>query len=202
MSSLIASGLPFVYFMLVASLTPGPNNVMLTASGINFGYKRTLPHILGVVVGCALLLLLVVLGVGAAYHAYPPLQLILKVLGSCYLVYLAYRILTASGVGLKEEREHASRPIRFIEAFGFQFINPKAIVFFITAVNILPDERSLFERCLIAVIGSSLVCMLSTHTWTFFGKLLAKLFRNDRTRLIVNVLLALLLLATIPMMVR
>ncbi|MDP0500793.1 MAG: LysE family translocator [Verrucomicrobiota bacterium JB022] len=202
MSSLIVSGLPFVYFMLVASLTPGPNNVMLTASGINFGYQRTWPHILGVIGGCAIVMLLAALGMGAAYHAYPPLQVIMKALGSCYLVYLAYRILKAGRLGLQEKSEQTARPLRFVEAFGFQFINPKAIVFAVTAVNILPDYYTVFECCLVAVVGSTLVCILSTHTWTFFGKLLAKLFRNDRSRRIVTILLALLLLATIPMMWR
>lgn len=193
--------LPFFYFLLIAAVTPGPNNVMLTASGMNFGYIKTLPHILGIYVGFTTLILLCAFGVGAAYHAFPQIEIVLKILGSLYLVYLAFKIATAGRLGLKEKEQSAKRPITFVEAAMFQFINPKALVACLTAISLLPPDMGILQSLFIIITLNTFTCFVSTSTWTVFGKMIAGLFRDDKTRQIINIALAILLLATIPMMV-
>lgn len=197
---LFLTALPFFYFMFIAAMTPGPNNVMLTASGMNFGYARTIPHILGIIIGFQVLILLCLLGVGALYNAFPPIEIALKVLGSAYLAYLAYKIYTAGRVGLKECQDKTVRPMNFIEAAAFQFINPKGVVFAIAAVSFLSADLTLIQKAIIITCVCLITSTLSTHTWTLFGKMIAALFRNDKSRHIINALLAIALLATIPMM--
>lgn len=198
---LLLAGLPLFYFMFIASITPGPNNVMLTASGMNFGYLRTLPHIFGIMAGFQVLILLCALGMGAVYKAMPQIEIVLTILGAGYLIYLAYRIATAGRVGLQDKARTTTRPLNFFEAFAFQFINPKGVVFSIAAVSILPAEMSITQICLIIFISTLINSTVSTHVWTLFGKMIASLFRNDKIRHRINIALAILLLATIPMMV-
>ena len=198
---LLLAGLPLFYFMFIASITPGPNNVMLTASGMNFGYLRTLPHIAGIVSGFQVLILLCAFGMGSIYQAFPQIEIVLKALGAAYLLYLAYRIATAGRVGLKDRSKKATRPLNFFEAFSFQFINPKGVVFSLAAISILPGGLTLLEICTIIFISTLINSIIATHTWTLFGKMIAALFRDDKIRHIINIVLAVLLLATIPMMV-
>lgn len=110
-------------FAIVSSLTPGPNNAMLLASGVNFGFRRTIPHGLGVSIGFFVLVVCTGLGLGALFAAYPPLHVVLKVAGAIYLLYLAYKIATSDGMG---GAKAGSRPITFLQAAAFQWINPKA----------------------------------------------------------------------------
>ncbi len=201
MFDLLLPSLPFFYFLFVASITPGPNNVMLTASGMNFGYQRTIPHMLGIYVGFTIYLTICAFGVGAAVAAYPPVLMGLKALGAVYLVYLSYRILKAGRIGLHEKAKNAARPLTFLEAAGFQFINPKGVVFGLAAASLLPPEASLIQIGLIVFVSSTISCIASLNTWVLFGKAVASLFRDDKTRMIINIILAFLLLATLPMMV-
>lgn len=198
---LFLGALPFFYFLLIAAVTPGPNNVMLTASGMNFGYKRTIPHILGIYAGFSTLILLCILGIGAAYEAFPQIDVVLKIGGSAYLIYLAYKISGGGRLHLRETAEKTASPLTFSQAALFQFINPKAIVACLTAISLLPAEMDLSERLLVVFVINSLCCLASTTTWTLFGKVIATCFRDDKIRHIINIVLALLLLATIPMMV-
>lgn len=197
---LILAALPFFYFVFIASITPGPNNVMLTASGMNFGYLRTLPHIFGIMTGFQVLILLCACGVGAIYQAFPQIKMVLKILGSVYLVYLAYKIYTSGRVGLQAKAEKTVRPLNFFEAFGFQFINPKGVVFSFAAISLLPVNLSFMNLCLIILATGMISSSISCHVWVVFGKLIAALFRDDKTRHLINIALALLLLGTLPMM--
>ena len=201
MPEIILSTLPFIYLLLVGSITPGPNNVMLTASGMNFGYLKTIPHMLGVYIGFIVLMLLCTFGVGALVAAYPQVLIGIQVLGGAYLLYLAWRIFNGGRVGVNDQAEKTVRPLNFWEAFTFQFINPKAVVFGLAATALLPEGVSMFELGLLVVVAVTLTCPLSVNVWTLFGKAVAKLFRDDKIRRIINAVLALLLLATLPMMV-
>lgn len=196
----IISALPFFYMIFVACMTPGPNNVMLTASGMNFGYKRTIPHITGIISGYTTLLMLCAFGVGAAIDAFPPLMMGLKILGSAYLIYLAWRIYNGGRIGAQQKAKETMRPLTFLEAAAFQFINPKAIVFGLAAIALMPADISVIERIVIVLLGASMSGIVSTNTWTLFGAAVSKLFRDDKIRYIINTILALLLLATLPMM--
>lgn len=198
---IIVAALPFFYLNFIGCITPGPNNVMLTASGMNFGYLKTVPHMLGIFFGFVILLWLCAFGVGAAYEAYPPVQVALKVLGCAYLLYLAYRIFRAGRVGLNKASQEAQQPLTFWEAFGFQYINPKAIVFGLAAVNLLPADMAFWMKAVIILFTAVITCGISLNVWTLFGKMVAELFRDDKIRQIINTVLALLLIATIPMMI-
>ena len=195
-----AAFLPFFYFLLIAAITPGPNNVMLTASGMNFGYKRTIPHIMGIYIGFSALLMLCALGVGAAYEAFPQIGTVLKIGGSAYLLYLAWKIANSGRLHLREKAEAAAKPLTFTQAALFQFINPKAVVACLTALSLLPAQISILHSLILILVLNTICCLSSTTLWTLFGKVIAKLFRDDKIRNIINIALALLLVATIPMM--
>ena len=128
--------LPLALFAFVSSITPGPNNIMLTSSGLLFGFARTVPHILGVCVGLGLILALSAFGIGTVLLAVPALELILKTLGSGYLLYLAWQL---RRMAFKQDEGGAAQPMSFARAVMFQFINPKCWVMAITgAAAFLP----------------------------------------------------------------
>lgn len=187
--------LPLAWYCFVMGMTPGPNNLMLAASGMNFGIRRTLPHILGVILGFSVLFLLVGLGIGALYAEVPALQQVLRWVGSAFLVYLAWRI---AGAGAIETPEDAT-PLRFHEAALFQFANPKAWVFSLTAAATFLGSGGLAGALVLTVAG---MCMtiVSTTTWTLFGAALARWIASERMQRRVNLAFALALLATVPLM--
>lgn len=186
--------LPFAWYSLVMGMTPGPNNLMLAASGMNFGIRQTLPHILGVIVGFGLLFLLVGLGIGTLYTEVPAVQQLLRWAGAAFLVYLAWRI---AGAGAIETPEDAT-PLRFHEAALFQFANPKAWVFSTTAsASFLGNGGT--AGAVVLCVASIAVTLLSTVTWTLFGAALARLISKPRVQRRVNLAFALALLATVPL---
>ncbi len=117
-------------FALITSITPGPNNIMLTASGANFGFKRTLPHVAGIICGMMLLNISVGVGLGTLFTQFPIVQQVLRVAGSAYLLYLAYKLLSFSSLGKVEDN---AKPFSLLEATAFQAINPKAWIMVISA---------------------------------------------------------------------
>src|SRR5262249_2063697 len=121
---------PYATYYFVMSITPGPNNVMLTASGANFGFRRTLPHMFGISAGCAVQLIAVGAGLGALFSHWPVLQTVLQWAGAAYLLWLGWKL-----IGSGEIREgHAAQPVTFLQAAAFQFVNPKAWVMSLSAV--------------------------------------------------------------------
>ena len=191
--------LPFVTYTFVMSITPGPNNVMLTASGANFGLRRTLPHLLGIAAGFVLQLLAVCAGLGALFHRWPALQSALGWAGAAYLLYLGWHML---GQGESQARAD-TRPVQLIEAAMFQFLNPKAWVMSVTAVTLfLPRELGpLTSGAYMAGVmeGIGLPCMA---VWALFGSSLRGFLAAPRGRLAFNITMALALVGTAVMMVR
>ncbi|HEY7964264.1 MAG TPA: LysE family translocator [Steroidobacteraceae bacterium] len=191
--------LPFITYTFVMSITPGPNNVMLTAAGANFGFRRALPHMLGIACGFVVQLLAVCAGLSALFARWPALQSALGWVGAAYLVYLGWRMLR-----LESSAERAaSRPVSFLEAAAFQFLNPKAWVMTVTAATLfLPQELPWFARGLyMAGIaeGVGLPCMA---VWALFGSSLRGLLAAPRGRRVFNAAMALALATTAVMMVR
>ncbi len=205
-TQLFLAALPFFSFFLVASITPGPNNFMLAASGMNYGYRRTVPHMLGVAVGFCSLMLLCMLGVGAVFQTFPALQFALKTLAALYLLYLAYQMAREalsqpSGADGTNETP-ARKPMSFTQAALFQYINPKAWVMGITSTaTFLPAAALLSEKTALIVLAVLFIGVPCIIIWTLFGTVIAVLFTSDKTRKLVNLTLAALLVATIPMMV-
>jgi threonine/homoserine/homoserine lactone efflux protein len=172
--------LALIVFAFVTSITPGPNNFMLLASGVNFGFRRTIPHMLGIGGGFLSLLLGVGFGLGALLTAYPSLHLALKLAGGAYLLYLAWRI--AMSRSLSEKDGKAARPMTFLEAAAFQWVNPKAWVMAVTAMAVYSDPAAPFLSVLVVALAFALVNLPSVSTWAGFGMALRG-FLADPVRL-------------------
>jgi threonine/homoserine/homoserine lactone efflux protein len=168
--------LALVVFAFVTSITPGPNNFMLLTSGVNFGFRRTIPHMLGIGGGFLSLLLGVGFGLGALLTAYPPLHLALKLAGGAYLLYLAWRI--AMSRALSEKDGKAARPMTFLEAAAFQWVNPKAWVMAVTAMAVYSDPAAPFLSVLVVALAFALVNLPSVSTWAGFGTALRGFLAN------------------------
>ncbi len=179
------------YFVMFA--TPGPNNAMLTASGIKFGFKKTLPHLLGIPFGHVIQITLVCLGLGQLFLKYPSLQFYLKWLCFAYLLYLGWKILGSFSNSKKE----SGRPLKFYEAALFQFINPKAWVVALTAATaFFPNEES-FIIAIVFVAGTApFVCFPSICLWALFGSSIKLIIKNTKIKKIIEYLLAILLVVT------
>lgn len=181
-------------FAVVTCFTPGPNNTMLMASGLNFGFGRSVPHVLGVSLGFAGMVLAVAFGISAVFEAFPALYQILKVVSVAYLAWLAWRIARASP---KIGEAEGSRPFTFLEAAAFQWVNPKAWIMALgaSATYVLAASPTLSVFAigfvfLIAGLGSS-------STWAFGGTALRRLIRRPGWVRAINIVLALLLVGSL-----
>ncbi len=146
---------PVAWYVFVMAGTPGPNNAMLAASGMNFGLMRTLPHIAGICVGITLLMLATGLGLGVIFATVPEAQTALAIVGSIYLVYLAWRIANAGAPSAAE----GAKPIGFAEAFGFQFLHPKGWVMALNAALLMPDFESVAVKAVVlGILALSVGC--------------------------------------------
>jgi len=185
-------------YSFVTSVTPGPNNLMLLASGVNFGIVRTIPHILGIGSGFMTLLFAVGFGLGAVLMAFPVLHLALKVAGGAYLLYLAYR--TAMSRSLKDG-EAKAQPMTFLEAAAFQWVNPKAWVMALTSMAVYTNPERPFLSVLIISLVFAVLNIPTVAIWAGFGTALRG-FLSDPARLKwFNIAMGLLLVATLwPML--
>jgi len=191
--------LALLVFALVTSITPGPNNFMLLASGVNFGFRRTIPHMLGIGIGFFVLLLAVGFGLGAVLTAYPVLDTALKIAGGAYLLYLAWKIGSSRSLG--DGKATGAQPLSFAQAFAFQWVNPKAWVMAVTAMAVYTNPQRPFLTVLIVGVAFALVNLPSVSTWAGFGVALRG-FLSDPVRLKwFNVAMGILLAATLVPMV-
>ncbi len=181
-------------FAIVASFTPGPNNTMLMASGANFGLVRSAPHMLGVVVGFAVLLLSIGLGLGGLFAAWPALQGVLQVGGALYLLYLAWKIATAKGVG---GGGSGARPQTFRQALAFQWINPKAWMIGVSAFATYAPKTGYVPAVLVIVAVFAAVNVPCALTWTGFGVGLRRFLDRPAVLRAFNITMAALLIASL-----
>lgn len=186
-------------FTFVTAFTPGPNNIMVTASGVNFGFARTIPHMAGITVGFIVLVAACAAGLGALFTAVPALQLALKIVGSLYMLWLAWKVANARPAS--DEPDDLAQPLTFLQAAAFQWVNPKAVVIGLTAISLYvrPDHR--VTDVLIVLVLFGLFTALTVITWTGFGVALRGVLRDPRRARIFNVVMALLLVASIVPMV-
>jgi len=177
----------FATYSFVMSITPGPNNVMLTASGANFGFRRTVPHILGIVFGFSVVLLAVCAGLDALFTRWPNLQTALRWAGALYLVYLGWRILRSGEAGTG----HSPKPLTLVEAAAFQFLNPKAWVMTLTAAAMfLPRELGFLTACTYMVAVMAIVNLPCITIWALFGSSLRGYLARPSGRVAFNVVMA------------
>ena len=181
-------------FALVGSITPGPNNSLLLASGSRFGFRRTAPHVAGTAVGMGALVFAVAGGVGVVLLAVPGIDLALKVVGSAYLLYLAARILGSRGAGATV----AARPLGLLGGVGFQFANPKGWLFALAAAGtFLPPGLTPLAGAVAVAATCAVVILGTAAVWAAGGAALHRLTDDGRAQRVVNVALALVLAASV-----
>ena len=183
-------------FSFATSITPGPNNIMLLSSGLTFGYKKTIPHLLGVVIGFPLMALLVGLGLGKIFESYPTILTMLKIVGTVYLLWLAWKI--ANSTPSFNENANNSTPLKFMPIVLFQWVNPKNWIKIITAMSVYVDsaENALSQILVITIVFLSTV-IVSANTWTLGGVALKRFIKNKKAIRVFNISMAILLILSI-----
>ncbi|WP_299191815.1 LysE family translocator [uncultured Litoreibacter sp.] len=182
-----------VVFAFVSSITPGPNNLMLMASGANFGFVRTMPHMLGIALGFTVMVFLVGMGLAQVFDAYPVLHDVLKVLSVLYMCWLAWKIANAAP---PREGETAGTPMTFLQAAAFQWVNPKAWAMALTAVTVYSlGTTPLAVAAVAATFG--IVNGPAVSTWTIIGQQLRRILTNPTRLRVFNWGMAVLLIASL-----
>ena len=181
-------------FWFVTAYTPGPNNVIASYSGFNFGIKKTIPHILGVTLGFTSLVIFLSIGLVNVFKLFPIIQIVIKYLGTLFLIYLAYKIAftTSSNETQKEN------PVKFIETFLFQYLNPKGVTVAIIVVSTYVEiGMNYINYATQIVVLAFLFSVTSITLWTFIGKFLRKFATNDKFIKYFNYVMSGLLLLSI-----
>jgi threonine/homoserine/homoserine lactone efflux protein len=184
-------------FAFVTSVTPGPNNLMLMASGANFGFRRTVPHMLGVGLGFVLMTFLVGVGLAGLFQTYPLAVTVLEVVSVVYMLWLAWKIAHAAA---PRDRQAGGTPMTFLQAAAFQWVNPKAWAMALTAVTVHAPDRSLWAVALVALIFGA-INLPSVSLWTLIGQQLRRVLTNARRLTVFNWTMAgLLVLSLAPVL--
>ena len=190
--------LAIALFAFVSSITPGPNNLMLMASGANFGLRRTLPHMLGVCLGFTFMVALVGAGLMQVFDMVPYSYMALKVASVGYLLYLAWKIANA---GPAKGHDGSGRPMTFLQAAAFQWVNPKAWAMALTAITAYAPDRSLLAVAVVAGVFG-LVNLPSVTSWAVLGQQMARVLTNSRRLMIFNWTMAGLLVLSLYPVIR
>ena len=186
--------LSIALFWFVSAYTPGPNNVVASYSGFNFGISKTIPHILGVTLGFTSLVIFLTIGLINVFKLFPIIQIVIKYLGTLFLLYLAYKIAFSSG----SEKVQRNNPVKFIETFLFQYLNPKGVsVAIIVVSNYVELGQNYINYATQVVFLAFLFSSTSITLWTFIGKFLRKFATNDKFIKHFNYVMSALLLLSI-----
>jgi threonine/homoserine/homoserine lactone efflux protein len=177
------------------TFTPGPNNIMLTASGVNFGFRRTVPHMLGVALGFPAMVTAIGLGLGELFEAYPQIHEVLKYAGIAYLLWLAWKVATAAP---SEDTGVKAKPLNFLQAAGFQWVNPKAWIIAVGAIATYTTlNGDVVQEVLFIAAVFCLVTFPTVALWTLFGSAIRRLLRAPRARTLFNWGMATLLVVSL-----
>ena len=181
-------------FWFVTAFTPGPNNIVASYSGFNFGIKKTIPHILGVTLGFTALIISLIIGLINIFKIYPNIQEVLKYLGTLFLLYLAFKISFSSS----DNSSNSENPVKFIETFLFQFLNPKGVIVGIIVVSTyIQVDENYVNYSLQVIILALLFSVTSITSWTLVGRFLRKFATNEKFIKYFNYAMSLLLLLSI-----
>ena len=184
-------------FAFVTSVTPGPNNMMLLASGVNFGFARSLPHMLGISIGHSLMVFLVGLGLGGVMQAWPPAMILLKGTSIGYMLWLAWKIANAGAPG---QGKAAAKPFNFLQAAAFHWVNPKAWAMALGAISAYAGDGSLASVAIVAAVFAA-VNLPSVSVWAAAGEVLRGwLAHPPRLRAFNWTMAGLLVLSLIPVL--
>ena len=169
--------LPLIFFSIAAAFTPGPNNIVGSYSGFNFGIKKSLPLILGVTFGYTTLITLLAAGLNVVFNTYPILKTIIKIIGSLFLIYLAYKISFQNQV----EEKKIKNPVTFYDTFIFQFVNPKGVFAAITSISLFVElGPNYFFHSLVVIMVSFFCAITSITSWCLLGKFLRRFSENKK----------------------
>lgn len=188
--------LALLLFAFATSVTPGPNNLMLLASGVNFGLRRTVPHLLGVGLGFALMVALVGLGLGQVLEAWPQLYTAMKVAGVAYLLWLAWK-LAGAGAVRPEDGAAGGRPMTFLGAAAFQWVNPKGWVMAVTATATYSVPDRFTASALLVALVFGVVGLSASGSWAVFGVWLRRWLAEPRIVRVFNASMAVLLVLSL-----
>ena len=181
-------------FWLVTAYTPGPNNIVASYSGFNFGIKKTIPHILGVTLGFTSLVLFLSIGLINVFKLFPIIQIVIKYLGTLFLIYLAYKIAFSTS----SDETQKENPVKFIETFSFQYLNPKGVTVAIIVVSTYVELGVNYISYATQIVVLAFLFSVSSITlWTFVGKFLRKFATNDKFIKYFNYVMSGLLLLSI-----
>ena len=187
-----------VIFAFVMSVTPGPNNVMLLASGVNYGFRRSLPHMLGITIGFSFMIVVVGLGLGQVFERFPITYEIMRYGGGAYMLWLAWKIANSGPVG---EGKTSGSPLTFLQAALFQWVNPKAWVITISAIaTYTPGNGSLWPVFIVALV-CGVVNFPTIGMWAMFGTLLRNLLTQPTFLRVFNISMAVLLVLSLAPLV-
>jgi len=191
--------LALVVYAFAMAMTPGPNNIMLTASGVNFGFARSVPHMSGVAIGFLVLVGACAAGLGLVFATVPALQVVVKVAGAGYMLWLAWKV--ANSKPADGSADPLARPLTFIQAAAFQWVNPKGVLAALSGIALFmrPGHAVTDFSIMAAVYG--LATLASVIVWTGFGVALRRLLANPRHAKVFNIAMGLLLVASIVPMV-
>ena len=182
-----------IAFAFVSSITPGPNNLMLMASGANFGFRRTIPHMLGVGIGFVVMVLLVGAGLVRIFDAYPVAYTLLKLVSVAYLLFLAWKIATAAPV---RGPSGAGTPMTFLQAAAFQWVNPKAWTMALTAVTVYAPDTTVRAIVVVGLVFGA-INLPSVGSWTLLGQQMARILSSPARLTAFNWTMAALLVASL-----
>jgi threonine/homoserine/homoserine lactone efflux protein len=180
-------------FALVTVITPGPNNLMLMASGANFGFRRTIPHMMGIGLGFPAMVFLVGIGVMQVFDLWPVSYTILKVLSVAYLFYLAWKIANSAP---PKDAKAEGKPLTFLQSAGFQWVNPKAWSMALSAITLYAASRDLSAVLWVSCTYVG-VAVISCTSWTVLGQQMRRLLNNHRRLRTFNIGMAVVLIATL-----
>jgi threonine/homoserine/homoserine lactone efflux protein len=189
--------LSLITFTFVAGITPGPNNMMLLASGVNHGIRKSIPHYLGICIGFPILVTVVGFGLGTLFNEYPSIYVYVKVSGIAYLLYLAWKIANADNLSASKKMR---QPLTFIQAAAFQWLNPKAWVLAIGGLAAFTIPDNMTQSVAMIILVYFLTGFIYTAFWLKLGQGLQQLLYSDTRRHYFNITMAVLLaLSVIPM---
>ena len=180
--------LPLILLTVVAAFSPGPNNIMSSYSGFNFGFKKTIPFMLGVIFGWITMLASMAAGLIIIFQQYPSLQIIIKICGSIFLIYLAYKIAFSS----------LKKPIPFLGTFFFQFVNPKGVIVAMIVVSTFIDFKDNYLRdSIVVLLVTFVMAILSVSSWCLLGKNLRKFATSEKFIKNFNYIMSFLLIVCV-----
>lgn len=186
--------IPIIIFCFATSISPGPNNIMLMTSGVNHGVVKTIPHLLGINIGFPAMVAAIGFGLGNLFIAFPPIYLVIKVLGITYLLYLAWKIARSSMPNVGVE---SARPLTFMQAALFQWVNPKAWVMAVGAIASFTTSEKMVSQILLIVATYLIVGGMCIAVWLCAGAAMKKFLQNEKQLKIFNLIMALLLVASV-----